>query len=74
MVSFDVESLFTRVSTRETMSLLSRHFENDVLRLFRHVLTGSYIRVAGHFCEQIVCMAVGSPLSPVIAHFFMEDF
>lgn len=30
MVSFDVVSLFTRVLIRETMSLLSRHFEEDI--------------------------------------------
>jgi hypothetical protein len=38
MVSSDVMSLFTRVPIRETMSLLRRHFEKDILTLFRHVL------------------------------------
>jgi hypothetical protein len=73
MVSFDVVSLFTRVPIRETMGLLSRHFE-DILTLFHHVLTSSYFRFAGQFYEQIDGVAMGSPLSPVIANFYMEDF
>jgi hypothetical protein len=51
MVSFDVVSLFTRVPIKETMSLLSRHFEEDILKLFRHVLTSSYFCFAGQFYE-----------------------
>jgi hypothetical protein len=42
MVSFDIVSLFTKKPIRETMDLLGRHFEEDVLGLFRHVLTTSY--------------------------------
>jgi hypothetical protein len=74
MVSFDVVSLFTRVPIRETMSLLSRHFGEDILTLFRHVLTSSYFCFAGQFYEQIDGVAMGSPLSPVIAKFYMEVF
>jgi hypothetical protein len=74
MVSFDVVSLFTRVPIGETISLLSRHFEEDILTLFRHVLTSSYFRIAGQFYEQIDGMAMGSPLSSVIANFYMEVF
>jgi hypothetical protein len=51
MVSFEVVSLFTRVPIRETMSLLSRHFEEDILTPFRHVLTSSYFSFAGQFYE-----------------------
>jgi hypothetical protein len=39
MVSFDVVSLFTKVPIKDTMDLLGRHFAEDILRLFRHVLT-----------------------------------
>jgi hypothetical protein len=42
MVSFDIVSLFTK-----TMDLLGHHFEEDVLALFRHVLTTSYFTVNG---------------------------
>jgi hypothetical protein len=33
MVSFDIVSLFTKVPIKETMNLLGRHIEEDVLEL-----------------------------------------
>jgi len=39
MVSFDVVSLFTNVLIVDSLELLSQHFEDDVLALFKHVLT-----------------------------------
>jgi hypothetical protein len=49
MCRFDVVSLFTRVPIMETMSLLVRHFEENILRLFLHILTASSFSFAGHF-------------------------
>jgi hypothetical protein len=63
MITFDVVSLFTRVPLKETMSLLSRHFEEDILTLFRHVLTSSHFSFTGQFYEQIDGVAMGSPVS-----------
>jgi hypothetical protein len=74
MVSFDIVSLFTKVPIRATMDLLGRHFEEDVLGLFRHVLTTSYFTFHGQFYGQTDGVAMGSPLSPVIANFYMEDY
>ncbi|XP_033609102.1 uncharacterized protein LOC117282660 [Cryptotermes secundus] len=54
------------------MDLLGRHFAEDILRLFRHVLTTSYFN--GQFYEQTDGVAMGSPLSPVISDLCMEDF
>jgi hypothetical protein len=45
-----------------------------ILRFLRHVLTTSYFSFNGQFYEQINRMAMGSPLSPVIANFYMEHF
>jgi hypothetical protein len=73
MVSFNVVLLLTKVTIRETMSLLGRHFE-DIQRLFRHVLTASHFSYAGQFYKQIDGVAMSSPNPPVIANFFMEDF
>jgi retron-type reverse transcriptase len=74
MVTFDVVSLFTNVSIVDSLELLSHHFEEDVLALFKHVLTSTYFCFDGQFYEQTDGVAMGSPLSPVIANFFMEDF
>jgi hypothetical protein len=74
MVSFDVVSLFTRVPIVESLNLLRQHFSEDILALFRHVLTSTYFSFGGQFYEQTDGVAMGSPLCPVISNFFMDDF
>jgi hypothetical protein len=74
MVSFDIVPLFTKVPVGDLLSLLSHHLENSTLALFKHVLTFTYFCYDGQFYEQTDGVAMGSPLSPVIANFFMEDF
>jgi hypothetical protein len=74
MVSFDVVSLFTKVPVKESLTLLSQHFKDEVLALHKHVLTSTYFCVDAQFYEQTDGVAMGSPLSPVIANFYMEDF
>jgi retron-type reverse transcriptase len=74
MINFVVVSLFSSVPIRKTMSLLSLHFEDGIPKFFRHVLTASYISFPGQFYEEIDGVSMGSPLSPVITNFFMEDF
>jgi hypothetical protein len=74
MVSFNVVSLFTNIPIVDSLELLIHHFEDDVLALFKHVLNSTYFCFDGQFYEQTDGVAMGSPLSPVIANFFMEDF
>jgi hypothetical protein len=69
MTSFDVASLFIRVSIREILNLPSGHFEGDIMRLFYHVLTSSFSSFNSHFYKHT--LAMGSPLSPVIANCFV---
>jgi hypothetical protein len=54
--------------------LLSQHFDEVTLRLFHHILTSSFFSFNGQFYEQTNGVAMGSPLSPVIANYFMEYF
>ena len=42
--------------------------------MYKHVLTSTYFCDDGQFYEQTDGVAMGSPLSPVIANFYMEDF
>jgi hypothetical protein len=42
MVSFDVVLHFIRVQITEVLNLLTQHFNEDILRLFRHVPTSFY--------------------------------
>ncbi|GFG40774.1 hypothetical protein Cfor_06052 [Coptotermes formosanus] len=74
MVSFDVVSLFIRVPSVESLNLVSKHFSEDTLALFRHVLTTTYFFFGGQFYKQTDSVAMDSPLSRIIANFFMEDF
>jgi hypothetical protein len=74
MVSFDVVSLFTNVLILESLELLGRHTTQDIVTLFKHVLASTYFICEGQHYEQTDGIAMGSPLSQVIANFFMEDF
>jgi hypothetical protein len=74
MVSFDVVSLFTKVPVEDSLSLLSHHFIDDILALFKLVLTSTYFCFDGQYFEQTDGVAMGSPISPVIATFTMENF
>jgi hypothetical protein len=73
MLSLEVVSLFTKVRIKETMNLLGHRFEQDVLGLFRLVLTTPYFTFNGQFFGQTDGVVMGPALSPVIANFYMED-
>jgi len=75
MVSFDVVSLFTNVPIVDSLEWLSLQFNNDTyLGLFRHALTSTYFCFDGQYYEQTDGVAMSSPLSPIIANFYMEKF
>jgi hypothetical protein len=63
LVSFDVVSLFTMVPPGQAFRLLSRHFGDDILCLFRHVLN-PFFRFDGQFYEQADGVSMCSPISP----------
>jgi hypothetical protein len=74
MVSFDVVTLFTNVPVTDSLKLFNQHFQEDVLAVFRHVLTSTYFCFDGQYYEQTDGVAMGSPLSTVVADFFIEEF
>jgi hypothetical protein len=74
LVSFDVVSLFTKVPLDDTLQLLSRQFHKQTVDLIRHMLTTTYFHLDGSFYHQINGVAVGSPLTPVVANCYVEHF
>ena len=74
MVSLDVVSLFTRVPLTDTFKLLEEKFDIGTVMLFHHTLTSTFFKYNGSFYEMADGVAMGSPLSPAIANFYMEDF
>jgi hypothetical protein len=70
MVSFNVVYLFTQVPIVQSLNLLSQHFSEDILALFRHVLTSTYFSFL-QFYEHTHSVAMCSPLSPVISKLFL---
>jgi hypothetical protein len=57
-----VVPLFTTGQIREAMNLLSGQLEEDILRLFLHVLTISYLNVGDQFHQQTEIIVTVSPL------------
>jgi len=59
LLSFDVVSLYTCIPINEAMEVC---------------LTSTFFSFEGEFFEKTCGVAMGSPLSPVVANIFMEDF
>ncbi|XP_030758536.1 uncharacterized protein LOC115884178 [Sitophilus oryzae] len=56
------------------MDLIKESFPPDIAELFRVCLTGSYFSWNSNYYEQTEGVTMGSPISPIIANFFMERF
>ena len=87
LASFDVVSLFTRVPVDEALLVLSHRLQQDdtltertsipipdLCNLVELCLKSTYFQFGKSFYEQVEGAAMGSPLSPVLANIFMEDF
>jgi len=85
LVSFDVVSLFTSVPRGEAVKELRVRLERDPKLLDRTTLTidklielvdlcldNTYFQLSDSFYEQTGGLAMGSPLSPILADLFME--
>jgi hypothetical protein len=69
LVSFDMVTIFTRVPLEDTLLLLQQHFHDQIIGLFKQVLTTTYFIYYGCFYDQNDGVAIGSSLAPVIAKF-----
>lgn len=85
MVSFDVVSLFTKVPTPQALAEVRRRLESDktlkdrtvipidnIMELLTFCINTTAFQINDNFYQQKEGMAMGSPLSPVMANIYME--
>jgi hypothetical protein len=73
-VSFDIVPLFTKAPLEDTLQLLSQYFHNQTIALTRQILTTTRFLYKDSFYNQRDGITMRTPLTPVIANFYMELF
>ena len=84
---YDVHSLFTFIPIDPAITIIRKHLEQDkdlnqrtnmtvnhICCLLEFCLKNTYFQYKGRYYEQTEGAAMGSPISPIVANLFMEDF
>ncbi|CAF4918528.1 unnamed protein product [Pieris macdunnoughi] len=77
MVRFDIESLFTNLPLNDCLDIIAKRLKNmspDYVDIVKHCLTSGYLMWKDEFYVQVDGVAMGSPVSPIVADIFVEDF
>ncbi|XP_068707249.1 uncharacterized protein [Montipora foliosa] len=80
LVSYDVSSLFTSIPINEAIPVVGAKLESDQSLpdrcpvLLEMCLSSTYFTFQGEFYKQKKGAAMGSPISPVVANLYMEQF
>ena len=87
IMSYDVKALFTSVPIQPATDIIRRLLQEDgelqhrtnmsvrhITCLLDFCLRSTYFTFQGRFYEQQEGAAMGSPISPIIANLYMEDF
>ena len=87
ITSFDVKVLFTLVPVAPSIQIVKQRLQQDptlpqrtnmsipqITILLEFCLTNTYFFFQGKYYEQVQGAVMGSPLSPLIANLFMEEF
>ena len=85
-LSYDVKALFTSVPIEAAIKIIKRHLEdkelqqitsmtvNNIICLLGFCLKNVYFLFQSRYYEQVEGVARGSPISPVVANLYMEEF
>ena len=87
IASYDVSALFTSVPIDPATDIIRKKTELDpelhsrtsmsigqMISLLEFCLKTTYFQFQGRFFEQLQGVAIGSPISPIVANLYMEDF
>ena len=87
IMSYDVSALFTSIPIEPAIRIIRKHLEDDptlnsrtnmtvdhIICLLEFCMKNTYFSYQGRFYEQTEGAAMGSPISPLIANLYMEDF
>ena len=87
LISFDVSALFTSVPVDETIEIIRKRLQEDptlatrttlqvedIVQMLTCCLKTTYFSYQGEFYTQLEGAAMGSPVSPLVANIFMEEF
>jgi hypothetical protein len=74
LISFDVVSLFTKIPLNEAIQVIKEVADLQTARLVEVCLKSTFFSFQGEFFEQTSGVAMGSPLSPIVANLYMEKF
>ena len=87
IASFDIKALFTSVPVQPAKQIVKQRLQQDntlpqrtsmsipqITSLLEFCLTNTYFLFQGKYYEQVQGAAMGSPISPLIANIFMEEF
>ena len=74
LVSFDVVSLFTNIPLEEAIQVIKEVTDPGTARLAEICLRSTVFTFQGTYYEQTSGVAMGSPLSPIMANLYMEYF
>jgi hypothetical protein len=74
LISFDVVSLFTKIPLNEAIQVINEVADPQTARLIEVCLKSTFFSFQGEFYEQTSGVAMGSPLSPIVANLYMEKF